>query len=133
MRWKTIAVAAALVLGTAGMTTGAMAFGHGGGFARGLAIGHGGFGHALGRGFAFRRAFALRRAFAFGGLGLRLYGWGWPYYGYGDYSYGPTDAFGDSDIVTYAAPRASSCHHSDETITVPSEDGGTRQIRMIRC
>ena len=60
------------------------------------------------------------------------------------YGYGPTDAFGESDvafgngqvafgdgnvafgdgdIVIDGPPRASSCHHG-ETITVPSEDGG---------
>jgi hypothetical protein len=79
-------------------------------------------------------------------LGPGLYGWGWPYYD-ADYGYGPTDAFGvsdvafgdgnvafgDGDIATSAPPRASSCHHNVETITVPSEDGGTRQIRIFRC
>jgi hypothetical protein len=59
-----------------------------------------------------------------------------------DYSY-PTDAFGDSDGMTYATPEtggfitapppAPICHRSEETVTVPSEAGGTRQIKIINC
>ena len=56
MKSKILALAAALVLGTAGMTTSAMALGHGGGFG-----GHaGGFGGAhFGGGFAGARAGGL--------------------------------------------------------------------------
>jgi hypothetical protein len=139
MRRKIFAVGVALVLGTANMTTSAMAFGHGGGWGGG---GHGG-GHFVrggfpGRGFAiargrfvhaFRRNFAFRRTFAFGGL--------WPYSGY---DYVPTDAFGD---MTYATPEtagfvpgpppAPACQRSEEIVTVPSEKGGTRQIKIVRC
>ena len=138
MRRKIFAVGVALVLGTANMTTSAMAFGHGGGWGGG---GHGG-GHFVrggfpGRGFAiargrfvhaFRRNFAFRRTFASGGL--------WPYYGY---DYVPTNASGDVDATTYATPGptgvlpAPACQRSEEMVTVPSEKGGTRQIKIIRC
>ena len=30
-------------------------------------------------------------------------------------------------------PRVLSCRRSQETVTVPSEDGGERQIRITRC
>jgi len=138
MRRKTFAVGVALVLGTADMTTTAMAFGHGGGwgggghFVRGgfpgraFAITRGRFVHPFHKNFAFRRNF--RRTFAFGGL--------WPYYGY---DYVPTDASGDIDATTYATPGptgvlpAPACQRSEEMVTVPSEKGGTRQIKIIRC
>jgi hypothetical protein len=124
------------------MTPGAVAFGRGGGWgggghfvgsglaARGFAINRGSLGHPFRRAFAFRRV-AFRKAFAFGGGG--------PYYGYG---YVPTDAFGDIDTASYPETvgfvmpeplHASVCRRSEETVTVPSEDGGTRQIKVIRC
>jgi hypothetical protein len=138
---KSVVVAAALVLSVATMITQAMAFGHGtwgGGahFARGgfaghrFAVSHSGFAHPFRRGFVFRRGFAFRKAFAIGGF--------WPYYGYV-----PTDAFGDIDAMTYTVPEtvgflpepppAPVCHRSEEIVTVPSENGGTRQIKIIRC
>jgi hypothetical protein len=56
-----------------------------------------------------------------------------------DYNY-PIDAFGDIDNATpetggfvSAPPPASICHRSEETVTVPSETGGTRQIKIVRC
>jgi hypothetical protein len=93
------------------------------------------------------RQFSAGRRFAFiphhrlvgplSGLAVPSYGWAWPDYGYGDV---PTDAFGDVDTVTPETlgsvpepKRASGCNRSVETVTVPSEDGGTRQIKMIRC
>jgi hypothetical protein len=124
---------AAVVLVAATMTTQAMAFSHGtwgggarfvrGGFAgHSFAINHGGFGRR------FRRGFAFRKAFIPGGL--------WSYYGY---DYVPTDAFGDINATTYATPEtigllpAPVCRRSEEIVTVPSEGGGTRQIKIIRC
>jgi hypothetical protein len=127
------------------MTPHAMAFSHGtwGGGANfvragfpghSFAISHGGFGRPFRRGFAFRKGFAFRRGLAFrkafipGGL--------WSYYGY---DYVPTDAYGDIDTTTYATPEATGvppapvCHRSEEMVTVPSEGGGTRQIKIIRC
>jgi hypothetical protein len=136
--WKRVVVAAALVFGAANMITHAMAFGRGmsggahfvgGGFAgHRFAISHG-FVRPFRRNFAFRKGFAFRRTFATGGL--------WPYYGY---DYVPTDAYGDMDGTTYPetdgfvpGPPAPVCHRSQEIVTVPSESGGTRQIKIIRC
>ena len=53
-----------------------------------------------------------------------------------EYDNGPSDGFGDitSDmppLVEATPPRKPII--CKETVTVPSEDGGTRQIRMIRC
>ena len=136
MRRKTFAVGVALVLGTADMTTSAMAFGHGGGWGGGGHFVRGGF---PGRAFAitrgrfvhpFHKNFAFRRNFAAGAL--------WPYYGY---DYVPTDAYADMDSTAYPGmvgfvpqpPPAPACNRSEETVTVPSEGGGTRQIKIIRC
>ena len=85
---------------------------------------------AFRRNFAFHRNFAFRRNFATGAL--------WPYYGY---DYFPTDAYADMDGTTYPGtvgfvpqpPPASACNRSEEMVTVPSEGGGTRQIKIIRC
>jgi hypothetical protein len=130
--WKTGLIAAALVLGAANLTT-HMAFG------RGMSGGA----HFVGGGLSGRRTFAIshnfvrpfRRNFAFrngtGGF--------WPYYDY--YDYVPTDLYGDMDTATY--PQATGfvpepmpapvCHRSEEIVKVPSESGGTRQIKIIRC
>jgi hypothetical protein len=60
----------------------------------------------------------------------------WPSYGY---DYVPIDQYGDMDVSTYPEtvapepPRAPACHRSEETVKVPSEGGGTRQIKIIRC
>ena len=107
-----------------------------GGFVRGpVFAGRPAFGNrqfSPGRRFAFIRHHRLVGPL---GLGVPPYGWAWPDYGYGDV---PIDAFGDVDSGTPEshgfAPepkRASGC--SVETVTVPSEDGGSRQIKMIRC
>jgi hypothetical protein len=132
MPWKSVLVAAALVLGGANMTA-QMAFGRG--MSGGAHFVGGGFaGHrpAISPGFVrpFRRNFAFRRRnFATGG-------W-WPY----DYDYGPTDGYNDMDTTTYpttvgVVPEpepAPVCHRSEEIVKVPAEGGGTRQIKIIRC
>jgi hypothetical protein len=123
VRRKILAVTVALMLGTATMRPDAMAGGRGGGHGFGSVHGGHGFGYGRGRGYG-------------------RYGYG---YGYGLYWYpsyyendnGPSDGFGDitSDVppqVGFEAPprKPTICK---ETVTVPSDDGGTRQIRMIRC
>jgi hypothetical protein len=131
--WKSIVVPAALILGAANMTTHAMAFGRGmSGGAHFVGGGFAGHKFVFSRGFVrpFRRRFAFRRTFATGGL--------WPYYGY---DYVPTDAYGDMDGTTYPEtvgfvpepPHAPACRRSEEIVKVPSEGGGTRQIKIIRC
>ena len=57
-------------------------------------------------------------------------------YAYDDYEY-PTDASGDypPPIANVAPPPSppSACQRNEETFTVPSEGGGTRQITIINC
>jgi hypothetical protein len=127
MPWKSAVVAAGLMLGAANTTTPAA-------FGRGMSGGA----HFVGGGFASHKfAFAprhaltrpFRRNFATGGF--------WPYY----YDYFPTDAYGAADTTTYPgtlgfAPEpilAPVCHRSEEIVRVPSEAGGTREIRITRC
>jgi hypothetical protein len=67
-------------------------------------------------------------------LGAAYYYYPSPYY-YSDLSYGAT---GDMPVLEIpdaapALPSVLSCRHSQETVTVPSEEGGTRQIRITRC
>jgi hypothetical protein len=129
MPWKSVVVAAALVLGAANMTTHA-AFGRD--MSDGAHFGGGSFlGHRFANGFVrpFRRNFAFRRTFTTGGL--------WPYY----YDYGSTDTYGDMDTTTYpmtvgVVPEPNPtpvCRRSEEIVRVPSERGGSRQIKIIRC
>ena len=128
MRRKILAVAAAVVLGTATMALEAMAAGRGGGgVGHSFSGGHRGYSY----GGAYRRGYGRGRYSRGYGYGLYWY----PYYGY---DYAPTDALGDVTSATpppvWLAPEPPRapiiCR---ETLTVPSEDGGTRQIKIIRC
>ena len=106
----------ACVVGTVSMTTAGMSFGNhslmGDQFVH-RPLGH----HPFHNRFRFHKTFVLP----------------YPYYDY-DYGY-PTDAFGDypPPIVVSPPPSPSACHRSVETFTVPSEGGGSRQIRIINC
>ena len=63
----------------------------------------------------------------------------WPFYG-GDAVLPP---YAPDTAMTYAppaqivyvpeAPQALGCHRSEQTVTVPAEAGGTRQITVQRC
>ena len=60
----------------------------------------------------------------------------WPWYG-GYYAL-PPDAATNSDVtssvpVMYVPVRVAACHKVQEAITVPSEEGGTRQVTVTRC
>ena len=117
MRVVTITVATALILATVPMTTAGKASGnHSGG---GNQIVQGAFGHPFHKSPRFHRRFIVP-------------------YAYYDYNY-PADAIGDTPVMAYpppAMPPASSttaCHRNVETFTVPSKDGGTRQITIINC
>lgn len=131
MRVKILAVAATLVLGIATM-------------ALGEAAGRGG-GHGYGGGYRGHGYSSYGRGFGHGRHG-RGYGYGlywYPYYGYDygpnyGYDYGPTDEFGDVTSTTPPPVRLvpeppSAPIVCKETVTVPTEDGGTRQIRITRC
>lgn len=143
---KLATLAAATVIGaalTAAPTEARFGGGWHGGFVRGpVFAGRSAFGNRQffpGRRFAFIQhhpAFIHHPLVGpFLGLGVPPYGWAWPDYGYGDV---PIDTSGDIEPVTPETfvpepKRAVGCNRSEETVTVPSEDGGTRQIKMIRC
>lgn len=119
------ALAVATVIGAALITTptdARLGVGSHGSFVRGPVF--------VGRPAVAHRPFFPGRRFVRPFLGWEPvpYGWGWPDYGYGDI---PNDAFGDNTVPE--PPRTFGCNRSVETVTVPSEDGGTRQIKMIRC
>ena|ERR1700722_13909310 len=53
-------------------------------------------------------------------------------YGFGDESVSGMSL--QPQIVSVSPPQpALSCHHSRETVTVLSEEGGTREITITRC
>lgn len=52
--------------------------------------------------------------------------------------YDAPDFIGSAQLIGIASPprepaRVLTCRHSQETVTVASEDGGTREIRITRC
>ena len=55
-------------------------------------------------------------------------------YAYDDYEY-PTDASGDYPPPSVVPPPSppTVCQRNEETFTVPSEGGGTREIKIINC
>ena len=107
MPWKSVAIAAALALGAANMSTDtALGRGMSGGahFAGGGFAGHRFMRPAIASGFATRRRFFVRpfrRSFATGGF--------WPYWPYDYYDYSPTAAYGDATTATY--PGTDGCLH----------------------
>ena len=108
MRLATITLAIALGFGTASTTTAGMAFGDHSGLAD-HAFGHQSFHNR------FHKTFVIP---------------------YADYDDGyPTDTVGDypPPIVVPPPSPPSACHRSEDTFTVPSEGGGTRQIKIINC
>jgi len=61
----------------------------------------------------------------------------WWYGGYGYYTL-PASTSGDdaatsSVPVMYVPVHVASCHKVQEAMTVPSEEGGTRQVTVTRC
>ena len=44
-----------------------------------------------------------------------------------------TDATPETVVFISEPSRTLSCHHRQEIVTVPSEQGGTRQITITRC
>jgi hypothetical protein len=113
MRLTTLAVAIPLVLATASVATAAAAVGNHGG--------RGGNQFVHGPGPVHRRhhqTFVLP-------------------YGYYGYDY-PADAFGETPtdpppVVSSVPPPSPSCQRSVEKFTVPSKDGGSKEITIINC
>lgn len=52
---------------------------------------------------------------------------------YSDYFTNPVGLFSMMRLLERRIPAASTCKHSVETKTVPSEDGGERTITITRC
>jgi hypothetical protein len=118
MRVVTLTVATALIIATVPMTTAGMASGNHSGWG-GNQIVQGAFGHFFHKSPRFHRRFIVP-------------------YAYYDYDY-PDDTFGDTPVMAYPSPAmpptssTTACHRNVETFTVPSKDGGTRQITIINC
>jgi hypothetical protein len=61
----------------------------------------------------------------------------WPWYGYGgDYDqpydyYSP--AYQTPQTVVRPDPPQVRCQHSEQTLTVPSANGGTTEVTILRC
>ena len=115
------------------------AFARGGGPHGGMAMhGHGHFGNRhfdnrFARNRFVRNLFLRNQAFL-GGWG---WGWDWGLGGYGDNGNG-----GNTTIITFprAVPLVATgstssgpCHWNDNTFTVPSSAGGTRQVSVVSC
>jgi hypothetical protein len=64
-----------------------------------------------------------------------------PHYGYGGYGgYVAMPAETPETAVTYVMPivvaeppPALTCHRTEQVVTVPAEEGGTRDIKITRC
>jgi hypothetical protein len=78
----------------------------------------------------------FRRSHAFQPVFVVPYGWDWPYS-----EEPPTEGDGSVAVIPYPAPTSSGgpsgaaagCHWDAQTFTVPSAEGGTRQIQITRC
>jgi hypothetical protein len=59
----------------------------------------------------------------------------WPWYGYYDASPYPYDDYSTPQVVVVPErePPRSACQHSEQTATVPSANGGTAQVTILRC
>jgi hypothetical protein len=70
---------------------------------------------------------------AYRGVHRRFPAWGvgWaPYYG------APDDVTGDlveTNVAPPEPPAMLTCKRSQQAVTVPSRDGGTREVRVTRC
>jgi hypothetical protein len=59
----------------------------------------------------------------------------WPWYRYNDApSYPYDDSYSTPQVVIpEAQTTAPACQHSEQAVTVPSENGGTAQVTILRC
>jgi len=102
--------------------------------------------HARGSGLGLHRAFPFFHPFHFGKNfrnarynrnvnDFPSYGgvYALPPYDY-NYGYNGEGAAGPANFVyVVEPPRVRSCQYNKETVTVPSESGGTRDITVTRC
>jgi hypothetical protein len=58
----------------------------------------------------------------------------WPWYGYYDAPAYPYDDYSTPQVVVapQQEPRAA-CQHSEQTVTVPSANGGKSDVTILRC
>jgi hypothetical protein len=101
-----------------------------GGFFNGHFVnGHNTFGFVTRNAIARRHFRSFRHRNNFDNFGL-LWPWGYGYYG----SYGAP--YTDDDYsMGYQTPlqTVKKCEHSEETRTVPSVNGGTTEVTILRC
>ena len=90
----------------------------------GLSAHHHAFGSGHHGAFRSRHHGAFRGRPLFGGYLTTT-----PYYGPDDIGEGPLRTF----VASPEPPHALSCDRSEAMVTVPSEDGGTREIKVTRC
>jgi hypothetical protein len=59
----------------------------------------------------------------------------WPWYGYYDAPAYPYDDYSTPQVVVapQQEPPRAACQHSEQTATVPSANGGTAQVTILRC
>jgi len=62
----------------------------------------------------------------------------WPWYGYGGYYDQPYDYYSPTyqtpqTVVVKPDPPQVRCQHSEQTRTVPSANGGTTEVTVLRC
>ena len=60
----------------------------------------------------------------------------WPWYGYYDLPPYTSDydmTYSTPEAVVVAPPPAVGCQHSEQTVKVPSENGGVREVTILRC
>jgi hypothetical protein len=101
---------------------------HDAAYARGGSMG----GHAMHVSGPFRAFHHHRRGHHFARNNQNQWLW------YGGYYTLPPDVSAAGDVtssvpVMYVPVRVASCHKVQEAMTVPSEEGGTRQVTVTRC
>jgi hypothetical protein len=59
----------------------------------------------------------------------------WPWYGYYDAPAYPSDDYSTPQVVVapQQEPPRAACQHSEQNVTVPSANGGTAQVTVLRC
>jgi len=62
----------------------------------------------------------------------------WPWYGYGGYYDQPYDYYSPTyqtpqTVVVKPDPSQPRCQHSEQKRTVPSANGGTTEVTILRC
>jgi hypothetical protein len=129
----TLTAVTALAISSTAMARGGGGGGGGGKGGSGAGHFHGHFGNHFhfGNRFRFDNRFLKNQAL------LNGWGWGWDWGlgGYGDNGYGNTTVVAFPQAVPQVAGSTSSgpCHWNDNTFTVPSSAGGTRQVSVVGC